>query len=52
MEGIQTVRELFGETAFLAARQHIISDLKEEGWNEEENMFPRDEQDYTRMGLF
>ena len=52
MEGIQTVKELFGETASLAARQHIISDLKGDGWKEEEHRFPKDEQDYKKMGLF
>ena len=33
------------------ARQHIISDLKLEGWTEFDH-FPIDEKDYVRMGLF
>ena len=43
--------ELFGEEAGKVARQHIISDLKEEGWTENDP-FPRDERDYVDMGLF
>ena len=34
-----------------AARQHIISDLKEEG-STENDPFPMDEKDYVEMGLF
>ena len=50
--GIREVMELFGEEAGKVARQHIISDLKEEGWNESEHPFPRDEAHYVNMGLF
>ena len=42
--------ELFGEEAGKATRQHIISDLKEEGWTENDP-FPMDEKDYVEMGL-
>jgi hypothetical protein len=49
--GIRQVIKLFGEIAGPVARQHIISDLKEEGWTERDH-FPRDEADYVRMGLF
>ena len=49
--GIRQVMEMFGEVAALAARQHIISDLKQEGWTESDH-FPRDEADYVKMGLF
>lgn len=49
--GIRQAIELFGELAGQAARQHIISDLKEEGWTETDR-FPQDEADYMRMGLF
>ena len=49
--GIRQAIELFGELAGQAARQHIISDLKEEGWTETDQ-FPQDEADYMRMGLF
>jgi hypothetical protein len=41
---------LFGDGAAEAARGHIISDLKEEGWTEKDR-FPIDESDYVRMGL-
>lgn len=50
-EGIRQVVELFGEMAGKVARQHIISDLKEEGWTEQDH-FPVDERDYVKMGLF
>jgi hypothetical protein len=49
--GIRQVSKLFGDFAGQAARQHIISDLKEEGWTEQDH-FPKDEEDYVRMGLF
>jgi hypothetical protein len=49
--GIRKVVELFGEEAAQAARQHIISDLKKEGWTENDH-FPRDEADYVKMGLY
>jgi hypothetical protein len=49
--GIQRAVALFGKDAGEAARRHIISDLKEEGWNEGDR-FPRDEEDYVRMGFF
>lgn len=50
-EGIRQVIALFGEEAGKVARQHIISDLKEEGWTERDH-FPKDERDYVAMGLF
>lgn len=50
-KGIDQVAELFGEEAAKAARQHIISDLKQEGW-EEDDPFPRNEQEYVKIGLF
>jgi hypothetical protein len=49
--GIRQAVALFGEKAGEAARQHIISDLKEEGWSEADP-FPRDEEHYIRIGLF
>jgi hypothetical protein len=45
------VRKLWGDQAAAAARLHIIADLKQEGWTENQP-FPRDEQHYKRMGLF
>lgn len=49
--GIRKAADLFGDGAEEAARLHIISDLKEEGWTEKDH-FPLDEADYLRMGLF
>lgn len=51
LAGIEEVRQKWGDQAAEVARQHIISDLKEEGWTEDDH-FPRDEGDYVRMGLF
>ena len=50
--GIKKAIEVFGEKAGKVARQHIISDLKQEGWNESEHPFPKDEAHYVWMGLF
>jgi hypothetical protein len=50
-KGIQEAIKLFGKRVGDAARQHIISDLKEEGWTEKDRI-PKDEEDYRRMGLF
>jgi hypothetical protein len=50
-QGIRVAGKLFGEEGIQVARQHIISDLKEEGWTESDR-FPRDEEDYLKMGLF
>lgn len=50
-EGIRQVIELFGKTAGKAAREHIISDLEEEGWTERDS-FPENEEDYVKIGLF
>ena len=49
--GIRQVIALFGVEAGEVAHQHIIADLKEEGWTERDH-FPLDEADYVRMGLF
>ena len=51
-EGLREITKLFGEDAGNIARQHIISDLKEEGWNEKEHPFPKDEDHYVRIGFF
>ena len=51
LQGMKEVVELFGEEAGRAAKQHIISDLKMEGWTESDP-FPKNEKDYVRMGLF
>jgi|UniRef100_A0A7V6DP68 hypothetical protein len=49
--GIQQAIKLFGEIGGRVARQHIISDLKEEGWTEKDR-FPQNEEDYVKMVLF
>lgn len=49
--GIREAVRLFGDAVGKAARQHIVNDLKEEGWTENDP-FPKDEKDYVRMGLF
>ncbi len=49
LAGIAEAEKLFhgGE----AARLHVVSDLKMEGWKETDH-FPVDEEDYVNMGLF
>ncbi len=49
--GIRQAIEIFGEECGPVAKQHIISDLKEEGWTDRDP-FPRDEEHYLKMGLF
>lgn len=48
--GVREAEKLFGEEGALAARLHVISDLKQEGWTEDRR-FPEDEADYVRMGF-
>ena len=49
--GIAEVCRLFGQEAWKAARQHIISDLKTEDWTPDDP-FPKNEDDYVKIGLF
>ena len=51
LAGIMEVQKRWGDDAAAAARQHVISDLKMEGWTEDQP-FPRDEREYVAMGLF
>ena len=51
LAGLEQVRRIFGGDAVEPARQHIISDLKMEGWTESDP-FPKDEEHYKEMGLF
>jgi len=51
LHGINQAVELFGLEAEAPARQHIISDLRQEGWTDKDP-FPKDEADYVRIGLF
>ncbi len=48
---IEEVRRMWGDEAASAARQHIVTDLKLEGWRESDP-FPRDEDHYRSLGLF
>ena len=50
-KGIREAILLFGEEGGKAARLHIITDLKQEGWTENDR-FPKDEADYVKTGLF
>jgi len=50
-QGLTQVESIFGKDAVKVAKQHIISDLKEEGWTEDDP-FPIDESHYVKMGLF
>jgi hypothetical protein len=49
--GIREAIGLFGGAAGEVARQHIIADLKEEGWAEGDP-FPQDEEDFVKIGFF
>lgn len=50
--GIEEAVCQFGEGARQPARRHIWDDLALEGWVEGRDPFPRDREDYRRMGLF
>jgi hypothetical protein len=52
LEGIEEVRLKWGDDAALAARAHIESDLRQEGWKPERDPFPKNEMDYVRMGFW
>lgn len=49
--GIREAAALFGKEAEPVARQHIVSDLKKEGWTEDDP-FPRNAEHYKRIGLW
>jgi len=51
LAGIEEAAKIFGEDARVAAKQHVITDLKEEGWMEGDR-FPADEHDYVKIGFF
>ena len=50
-QGIAEAGRLFGPAAQAVARQHIISDLKQEGWTESDP-FPKNPDHYKKMGLW
>lgn len=49
--GIAEVCRLFGPDAGKAAKRHIFSDLKTEGWTTDDP-FPKNEDDYVKIGFF
>ncbi len=49
--GIDRIIRMYGEKAGRAARLHIISDLKEEGYWKGDP-FPKDEDDFIRLGFY
>ena len=49
--GIAQVCKLFGQDAGKAVKQHIVSDLKTEGWTADDP-FPKNEDDYVMIGFF
>lgn len=49
--GIAEACRIFAQEAGAVARQHIISDLKTEGWTPDDP-FPKDEYDYVEIGFF
>ena len=51
LQGIAEAEKLFGPTGAAAAHQHIISDLKLEGWTKSDP-FPKNEAHYKSMGLY
>lgn len=51
LAGIEEVRALYGDEAAEVARQHIMDDLKTEGWYEGQP-FPKDTRHFVDMGFF
>jgi hypothetical protein len=51
LAGIEEVRQMWGDEAAEAARQHILSDLKMVGWRDIDP-FPESEQHYAELCLF
>lgn len=51
LKGVEKVFQKWGEEAALAARQHIESDLKDDGWDSKKAPFPINEQHYISMGF-
>lgn len=49
--GLIEAGKLFGADAVSVARQHIVSDLKMEGWTKNDP-FPKNERDFVRIGFF
>ena len=51
LAGIQEAGKRFGPLGASVARQHIMSDLKMEGWTEDQGL-PMDRADYVRRSFF
>jgi hypothetical protein len=49
--GLRGVRQMWGDEAAEAARQHILSDLKMAGWRDIDP-FPQSEEHYAELCLF
>ena len=48
----EEVRKKWGDQAAEAARLHILSDLKMEGWEPEQHPFPRNQTHFREMDLW
>ena len=51
MVGIEEVRRMWGDEAAEAARQHILTDQKMEGWRDSDPL-PMNEVHYQKIGMF
>ena len=49
--GIREIEAIWGPLAAQAGRQHVESDLAQEGWKPCDP-FPKDERDYVRLGFY
>ncbi len=51
LEGIEQARKLFGNEGAEVAMQHILADLKLDGWKESDP-FPKNEKHFVEMRLW
>lgn len=51
-QGIERVREKWGDRAAEAAKQHILDDLLSEGVRGDESYIAKDADDYRKRGYF
>ena len=49
--GIRQAVPFLDPDAEAVVRRHIMTDLREEGWTDQDP-FPRDEADFVRIGFF
>jgi len=52
LSGVKEAMSIFGDDVEQAALLHIIMDLSQEGWNQDTDHFPQNQQDYINMGLY